>query len=103
MSLFERFLTVWVGLCIIAGIVLGHFFPAVFHAVGGAEIANAIATGMLSEIHFDFILAGDIVKNKKPDPEIYNLALQKSGLQPQQAFVVEDSRHGLLAAGKIAD
>jgi ACR3 family arsenite transporter len=40
MSLFERFLTVWVGLCIIAGIVLGHFFPAVFHAVGGAEIAK---------------------------------------------------------------
>jgi len=40
MSIFERFLTIWVGLCIIAGIVLGHFFPAVFHAVGSAEIAK---------------------------------------------------------------
>jgi ACR3 family arsenite transporter len=40
MSIFERFLTVWVALCIIAGITLGHFFPVVFHAVGSAEIAK---------------------------------------------------------------
>ncbi|CCG42651.1 ACR3 family arsenite efflux transporter [Magnetospirillum molischianum] len=40
MNLFERFLTLWVGLCIIAGVALGHFFPALFHAVGGMEIAK---------------------------------------------------------------
>ncbi len=40
MSVFERFLTVWVALCIIAGIALGHFFPAIFQAVGSAEIAK---------------------------------------------------------------
>src|SRR3974390_890281 len=40
MSIFERFLTIWVALCIIAGIALGHFFPAVFHAIGSAEIAK---------------------------------------------------------------
>jgi ACR3 family arsenite transporter len=40
MSIFERFLTVWVGLCIVAGIALGHFFPAVFHVIGSAEIAK---------------------------------------------------------------
>ena len=40
MSTFERYLTVWVALCIIAGIALGHFFPTVFHAVGAAEIAK---------------------------------------------------------------
>jgi ACR3 family arsenite transporter len=40
MSTFERYLTIWVALCIIAGITLGHFFPAVFHAVGAAEIAH---------------------------------------------------------------
>src|SRR6266446_10338288 len=40
MSLFERYLTVWVALCIVAGIALGHFFPGVFHAVGSAEIAH---------------------------------------------------------------
>jgi len=40
MSLFERYLTLWVALCIVAGIALGHWFPAVFHAVGAAEVAH---------------------------------------------------------------
>ena len=40
MNVFERYLTVWVALCIVAGIALGHFFPAVFQAIGAAEIAR---------------------------------------------------------------
>jgi hypothetical protein len=40
MSTFERYLTVWVALCIIAGIAFGHSFPAVFHVIGSAEIAK---------------------------------------------------------------
>jgi len=40
MSLFERYLTLWVALCIVVGIALGHFFPAFFHAVGTAEVAH---------------------------------------------------------------
>jgi hypothetical protein len=39
MSTFKRHLTIWVGLCIIVGIALGHFFPTVFH-IGSAEIAK---------------------------------------------------------------
>jgi len=40
MSIFERFLTVWVGLCIVAGIVLGHLFQTAFQIVGSLEIAK---------------------------------------------------------------
>jgi ACR3 family arsenite transporter len=40
MSTFERYLTLWVALCIVVGIALGHLLPAVFHAIGGAEIAR---------------------------------------------------------------
>ncbi|MGO8847616.1 MAG: ACR3 family arsenite efflux transporter [Methylocella sp.] len=40
MSKFERYLTLWVGLCIVVGIVLGHFLPGVFHLIGAAEIAR---------------------------------------------------------------
>ena len=40
MSTFERYLTVWVAICIVVGTSLGHFFPGVFHAVGSAEIAK---------------------------------------------------------------
>jgi arsenite transporter len=40
MSTFERYLTVWVALCIVAGIALGHFFSTVFHVVGAIEVAK---------------------------------------------------------------
>lgn len=40
MSLFERYLTVWVALCMIAGIALGHVMPGVFQTIGAAEIAS---------------------------------------------------------------
>ena len=60
--------------------------------------AQAIAYNILSDISFDFVLAGDIVANKKPAPDIYNLALEKTGLKPEECLVVEDSRNGLLAA-----
>ena len=60
--------------------------------------ANAIARGMLGDINFEFVLAGDVVKKKKPNPDIYLLALEKSGLSPDECIVVEDSRNGILAA-----
>ncbi len=40
MGRFERYLTLWVALCIVAGIALGHFFSPVFQLIGSAEIAN---------------------------------------------------------------
>jgi ACR3 family arsenite transporter len=40
MSTFERYLTLWVALCIVAGVALGHVMPGVFHAIGAAEIAK---------------------------------------------------------------
>jgi ACR3 family arsenite transporter len=40
MSAFERFLTFWVALCIIAGVLLGRLVPGVFHALGEATVAQ---------------------------------------------------------------
>jgi ACR3 family arsenite transporter len=40
MSVFERYLTVWVFLCIVVGIALGQFAPEMFQAIGRLEIAN---------------------------------------------------------------
>ena len=40
MSVFERFLTFWVALCIIVGIALGQLLPGVFHALGEATVAQ---------------------------------------------------------------
>jgi ACR3 family arsenite transporter len=40
MSVFERYLTVWVFLCIVAGIALGQLLPQVFQFVGSLEVAQ---------------------------------------------------------------
>lgn len=40
MGLFERYLTLWVALCIVAGVALGHVMPGFFGAVAVAEIAR---------------------------------------------------------------
>ncbi len=40
MSTFERYLTLWVALCIVAGVALGHVFPDLFQLIGAAEIAK---------------------------------------------------------------
>ncbi len=39
-GLFARYLTLWVFLCIVAGIALGSLFPAGFQALGGMEVAH---------------------------------------------------------------
>ena len=60
--------------------------------------ANAIAYQILKEVPFEFVLAGDMVSKKKPDPEIYLTALTKTGLSPEECLVIEDSHNGVVAA-----
>lgn len=57
----------------------------------------------LSEIgldhgEFDAIVCGDDVKNKKPAPDIFILAAEKIGLNPNQCLVIEDAISGVQAA-----
>jgi ACR3 family arsenite transporter len=48
MSVFERYLTLWVFVCIVVGIAAGQLFPGVFQAVGGMEIARVnLPVGLL--------------------------------------------------------
>jgi ACR3 family arsenite transporter len=48
MSLFERGLSLWVALCIIAGVALGQLFPAPFQALGRMEVARVnLPVGLL--------------------------------------------------------
>ena len=47
---------------------------------------------------FEFVLAGDVVSHKKPDPEIYLLAQERLGLKADECMVIEDSRIGMRAA-----
>ncbi|MEN9656798.1 MAG: hypothetical protein RL571_263 [Pseudomonadota bacterium] len=48
MNFFERYLTIWVFLCIVVGIGAGQLFPRVFHAIGRLEVAQVnLPVGLL--------------------------------------------------------
>ncbi len=48
MNSFERYLSVWVFLCIVAGIALGQMFPGAFQVIGGMEFARVnLPVGLL--------------------------------------------------------
>jgi len=48
MSVFERYLTLWVFVCIVVGIVLGQLMPGVFQAIGAMEVARVnLPVGLL--------------------------------------------------------
>lgn len=48
MSFFERYLTLWVFLCIVVGVVLGRYFPALFQHIGRLEVAQVnLPVGLL--------------------------------------------------------
>ncbi len=40
MGLFERYLSVWVGLCIMAGVLLGNILPGIFQGIAQIEYAH---------------------------------------------------------------
>ena len=48
--------------------------------------------------YLDFIISNQDVKNGKPDPEMYNLAIKKFNLKPEECLIVEDNENGVKAA-----
>lgn len=48
--------------------------------------------------YLDFIISNQDVKHGKPDPEMYNTAIAKLGLDPKECLIVEDNENGIKAA-----
>lgn len=48
--------------------------------------------------HFEFVLSAGDVSNVKPDPELYETAMQRLGVQGHEALAFEDSANGLASA-----
>ena len=48
MSVFERYLTLWVFVCIVVGVIAGQVFPGAFQAIGRMEVAKVnLPVGLL--------------------------------------------------------
>ena len=60
------------------------------------EILRAMEmTGLLA--YFEVILSGDDFEQSKPNPEIYQVAMAKLGVSPEETLVIEDSEKGIAA------
>ena len=62
-----------------------------------SKVEDRIRTAGLSE-YFVGAIGGDAVKISKPNPEIYLLACETFGFDPQNTFAIEDSFNGIRAA-----
>lgn len=67
-------------------------------ALPSVQAVLAQAVGEDTARRFAGVFAGDVVKAKKPAPDIYNYAVAQLGIEASSCVVVEDSRNGLLAA-----
>jgi beta-phosphoglucomutase-like phosphatase (HAD superfamily) len=48
--------------------------------------------------YMDLMLSNQDVSKPKPDPEIYNTAIARLGLKPEECLIVEDNQNGIKAA-----
>jgi len=52
----------------------------------------------LANDYLDFYISNQDVKKGKPDPEMYNTAIKRLDLQPEECMIIEDNEKGLQAA-----
>ncbi|MFC7053168.1 HAD-IA family hydrolase [Hansschlegelia quercus] len=78
-----------------AGLKLGI---ATTTSVSNVEALLAATLGSEGRGLFDCVAAGDQVGQKKPAPDIFNLALRELGVEPDEAIAFEDTVYGLKAA-----
>lgn len=70
-------------------------------AVASNSIRNTVKVMMEKSSligYLDFYLSNQDVVNGKPSPEIYDLAIAKLGVRPEQCVIVEDNDNGVRAA-----
>ena len=88
------------GIARIVGEAIGAGWSLAVASTSAEESVRAVlehTVGADHAAHFS-VFAGDIVPAKKPDPAIYDLAIDQLGVKRGDVIVIEDSRNGLLAA-----
>lgn len=70
-------------------------------AVCSNSVRQSIIT-MMKQSHLDqyleFIISNEDVEYGKPNPEMYNLAINRLNLSPDECLILEDNEHGIKAA-----
>mgnify|MGYP001811645864 CR=1 FL=1 len=74
-----------------------RFTMAVASSSPYRELSALLEHHRLSE-YFVQVVGGDMVNNKKPDPDIYQMAVERLGVAPSSCIAFEDSQSGIAAA-----
>ncbi|MCR5324050.1 MAG: HAD family phosphatase [Lachnospiraceae bacterium] len=60
-------------------------------------VVNQLRDAKILE-YFDEVITGDMVTKSKPEPDIFLLACEKTGVEPNRAYAIEDSFNGIRSA-----
>jgi len=88
-----------------------HVFPGVLRLIGtlkqaglrvglasSSKNAKTVLTRLGMQDTFDAVVDGTMIRNTKPDPEIFLLAAHSLGVEPAECVVIEDAASGVEAA-----
>jgi HAD superfamily hydrolase (TIGR01509 family) len=72
--------------------------PVAVATTGSRAWVQPLLDGLFGLERFVFVLTGDEVGDRKPDPAVYLASLARLGTPPASTVAIEDSRNGVLAA-----
>ena len=64
------------------------------------EYVETLLSTVSIELKYDYLIGGDLVSKKKPDPEIFLTAASYLKVEPEECLVLEDSKNGIVAADR---
>ncbi|MDR3689977.1 MAG: HAD family phosphatase [Fimbriimonas sp.] len=74
-----------------------HMATALVTTASAASVEALLRVHGLAR-HFDLVVTGDDVRRHKPDPEAFEIAASRLGVEPDECLVYEDSDEGVTAA-----
>ncbi len=74
-----------------------HYKVGLASSTRRASILKHLEDAGIAE-YFEVVVAGDMVEHSKPNPDIYLLACKEMGVEPAEAYAVEDSFNGIRSA-----
>lgn len=75
-----------------------HYHIGLLSNIMPGFIAVMIEQGLLPKLPYKAIIDSSVVNAIKPEPEIYTIAAERAGVDPDEILLIDDSRSNLMAA-----
>lgn len=78
-----------------------HYQVGLLSNIMPGFIPRMIQEGALPQVSYDQIIDSSVEKTIKPEPTIFEIAQERSGVEPHEILLIDDSRSNLMAAEKL--